>query len=130
MKLNKIFAFCGVMLLVACGERDVEKSDALKLVSEVKRIGLAPFVEKISPDRSIEPAYYVAVREINILSADLKRELAECFLIGDKSKPHGLSFAGLKGGTYYVSLDGTGVPEYFNNYHNREVIDNVYRIYR
>lgn len=101
--------------LVACGGNGSERSDALEIQAEMRRVGVGAFVEKIDPNLSVavSKSHYVDFREMPLLSTEIKAELAGCYVIGDKLNPNGIFFQSFKGEDYYVCLDGGGVPVFF-----------------
>jgi hypothetical protein len=132
MRINAYFVLFMDLLLVACGGGNSEKSDALEIQAELRRIGVKSFVEKIDPNLSVAGTkdHYVNFREMPLLSNNIKNEIAGCYVIGDKLSPSGILFESFKAGDYYICVDGGGVPEFFGGYKKLKIIDNVYKIYR
>ena len=118
------------VLAVGCERDSREKSEALQLLNETQRLQVDSFLEKSSPTVSLTPTYEVDFRKMPNLAKEIKDELAGCYIIGDKKNPNGVFFQAFTSGSYYVSIDGGGVPSYFDGYQNRKVIDHVYRIWR
>jgi hypothetical protein len=127
MAATVLLAFKG---LVELRRSHVRSGVAVRLSLGVRSIGVAPFVAKIKPDSIRSDAHDVEFTELDGLSAELKEHLLYCKLIGDSRAPMGIEFYVKKGGAYYLSLDGAGVPGYFAGYRSQHIIYDVYRIYR
>ena len=125
----KIFS-CLVLFLVSCEERRSEETKALEVLTEVKRIGVGSFKNKIHAPFSKDSHQYVVFRDIPNLADGMKDALMGCLIIGDSSNPNGILFQSYEGDDYYVSVDGSGVPRFFGGYQHRKVIDGVWIIYR